>query len=87
MMNKFVSAFKKDMAHHYNSSEDKIIVRSIMKGSLVVDFYYSKAEGPVYSQLPSLKGQLLKEEKLFNKLQLTSADFDSRGDIDFIASH
>jgi hypothetical protein len=40
------------MAQYYNTIEDQIIVRSIVKGSLIVDFYYSKAEGPTYSQLP-----------------------------------
>jgi hypothetical protein len=87
MMNKFVSTFKKDMAQYYNTSEDQIIVQSITKGSLLIDFYYKEDERRPFSQLLSLKGRLLKEERLFNSLQLTSEDFDSKGDIDFITQH
>jgi hypothetical protein len=50
MISKFLYTFRTDMAYHYNTTEDQIIVQSIGKDKhLLVDFYYSKWERPAYS--------------------------------------
>lgn len=73
------------MAEYYNTTEDKIIVNEISRGSINVSFYYEQGN-PEYSKSTEkhLKGKLIKEEQLFKFLNLSANHFDSKGDINFV---
>jgi hypothetical protein len=60
------------MAEQYGTTEDNILVKGITRGSINVEFYCGNA-GKEFSNSTKthLKGRLLKEERLFEVLNLS----------------
>jgi hypothetical protein len=91
-LTEFISKFKEDMAAHYSCITDRIIIQEIVRGSILVKFYYEAGvpDGQdIYSKSEKrhLKGRLIKEKSLFEALELSEEDLDSDGDIDFFQQY
>lgn len=72
------------MSKYLGTTEDKIIITAIEKGSINVKFYYENST-PEYvrpKQSP-FHGRLLKEEQVFNQLNLCPEHFCQQGDMNF----